>query len=75
MEIKPGTYKHFKGGEYEVLGIGRHSETLDELVFYRTLHSSKEFGENALWVRPISLFTDTVIYEGKETPRFIKYES
>ena len=64
--IPLGRYRHFKGGEYEVLGIAKHSETLEEMVVYRAL-----YGEGALWVRPASMFTQTVTLEGKQIPRFL----
>ena len=53
--IKPGKYRHFKGGEYEVIGVGKHSETLEEYVVYRAL-----YGEGGLWVRPASMWNETV---------------
>ena len=61
-DIKPGKYKHFKGAEYEVLGVARHSETMEELVVYRTL-----YGEHSLWVRPIGMFADLKEQDGKRT--------
>ena len=64
--IKPGRYRHFKGGEYEVYGVAKHSETGEELVVYRTL-----YGERGLWVRPLTMFEETVEREGKMQPRFI----
>lgn len=70
MEIAPGRYRHYKGKEYEVLGVGRHSETLEEIVIYRALYEDKEFGKGALWARPKSLFTDTVEIDGKRVARF-----
>lgn len=69
-EVKIGTYKHFKGGEYEALGIARHSETLEELVVYKALYNSEEFGENALWVRPKDDFLGTKEIDGVEVSRF-----
>lgn len=63
--IKPGIYKHFKGKEYKVLGVARHSETLEELVLYQA-----EYGDREIWVRPVSMFFDDVEYEGKNTKRF-----
>ena len=64
-EIRPGRYRHFKGGEYEVIGVGRHSETLEELVVYRAL-----YGEQGLWVRPAAMWTEMVERDGKRFPRF-----
>ena len=65
MEIKPGRYRQFKGGEYEVLGMARHSETLEEMVVYRAL-----YGEGGLWVRPASMWNETVERDGQVRPRF-----
>ena len=59
-DIKPGRYRHFKGREYEVLGIARHSETEEELVVYRAL-----YGDFGLWVRPVSMWNETVERDGK----------
>ena len=70
--IAPGTYRHYKGKDYEVIGIARHSETLEPLVIYRALYASKEFGKNALWARPLDMFLDTVIVDGKKAQRFSK---
>ena len=63
--IKPGRYRHFKGKEYEVLGVARHSETEEELVVYRALYS--DFG---LWVRPVSMWNEAVERDGKTFRRF-----
>ena len=65
MEIKIGKYRHFKGNEYEVLAIAKHSETLEEMVVYRAL-----YGEHGVWVRPISMWNETVERDGKSFPRF-----
>jgi len=67
-----GKYKHYKGKLYEVIGVARHSETLEELVVYKALYKSDEFGENALWVRPKKMFFENVIINGKKMPRFEK---
>jgi len=64
-QIKLGRYRHYKGKEYEVLGVGRHSETLEEMVIYRAL-----YGEHDLWVRPLQMFFETVEFEEKRVPRF-----
>jgi len=69
-EVKPGKYFHYKGNYYEVLGVGRHADNLDEFVVYRALYNSEKFGNNAIWVRPKAKFTETIIIDGKETPRF-----
>jgi hypothetical protein len=60
-----GTYRHYKGGEYELLGVVRHSETLEPLVLYRPLYN-----ESGSWVRPFSMFFETVVHEGTSKPRF-----
>ncbi len=62
MEVKPGIYRHYKGNEYEVLGVGKHTETLDELVFYRSLN------DNKMWARPVEMFYGLV--DGTELYRF-----
>ncbi len=67
MKIQLGKYQHYKGKEYEVIGIAKHSETLEELVIYKALYQME--GEN-LWVRPLKMFTENIVSEGKEMPRF-----
>ena len=69
-EIKLGKYQHFKGNLYQVIGVARHSETLEELVVYKALYDSEEFGPNSLWVRPRKMFMENVVVDGKEMPRF-----
>ncbi|WP_411359460.1 DUF1653 domain-containing protein [Pseudidiomarina salilacus] len=63
--LQPGIYKHYKGPEYEVLDVVRHSETEELLVLYRPL-----YGERKLWVRPYPMFVETVLVDGVEVPRF-----
>lgn len=58
------------GSLYQVIGVAHHSETLEELVVYKALYDSEEFGPNSLWVRPKKMFTENVVVDGKETPRF-----
>ncbi len=65
MSLKPGLYRHYKGKDYEVLGVATHSETEESLVVYRTL-----YGDFSLWVRPLDMFTGNVVVEGEPTPRF-----
>lgn len=67
---KPGRYRHYKGREYEVLGTGRHSEDLQELVVYRALYDSPEFGPNPIWIRPLAMFLENVEVDGTLVPRF-----
>ena len=68
-EIKLGRYRHFKGMEYEVIGIAKHSETLEEMVVYRAL-----YGEGGLWVRPAAMWNERVEREDYSGPRFIFVE-
>lgn len=64
-EIKHGRYRHFKGKEYEVIGLARHSETQEEMVVYRAL-----YGDFGLWVRPARMWNETVERDGKTFRRF-----
>ena len=64
-EILPGRYRHFKGNEYMVLYIARHSETLELMVVYQAL-----YGEHGIWVRPASMWNETVEYNGSLVRRF-----
>ncbi len=66
MELRPGKYRHFKGGEYELIGIAKHSETLELMVVYRAL-----YGEGGLWVRPAAMWTQTVERPDYHGPRFV----
>lgn len=65
MELKPGKYRHFKGGMYELIGIARHSETLEPMVVYKALYD-----EGGLWVRPAAMWTQQVERDGYCGPRF-----
>ena len=65
MEIKIGKYRHFKGGEYEVLFVAKHSETQEEMVVYRAL-----YGEGDVWVRPTRMWNEEVEKDGKRYKRF-----
>ena len=64
-EPRPGRYRHYKGGEYRVLGIARHSETLEPVVVYQAL-----YGEQGLWIRPAAMFLEAVEVRGVNVPRF-----
>ena len=64
-EWKPGRYRHFKGGEYELIALARHSETLEDMVVYRAL-----YGEGGLWVRPARMWNEPVERDGAICPRF-----
>ena len=65
MELIPGKYRHFKGGEYELIGVASHSETLEPMVVYRAL-----YGDHGVWVRPASMWNETVQRDGKVVRRF-----
>ncbi|MBT5435206.1 MAG: DUF1653 domain-containing protein [Alphaproteobacteria bacterium] len=65
MSLEPGRYRHYKGNDYEVIGVARHSETDEELVVYRP-----DYGERGLWVRPLAMFVETVEVNGETVPRF-----
>lgn len=69
MELKPGRYRHFKGGEYELLSLAHHSETEEPMVVYRAL-----YGQGAIWVRPAQLWEDEVDRDGYRGPRFTYVE-
>ncbi len=66
-DIEPGRYRHYKGGEYEVIGTARHSETEEELVVYRAL-----YGEHGLWVRPRAMWDENVRTDAYDGPRFLR---
>jgi hypothetical protein len=68
--VELGKYEHYKGKFYEVIGVARHSETQEELVIYRALYDSEEFGNNSLWARPKSMFLEEVEVDGEKIPRF-----
>ena len=65
MQIRLGKYRHYKGNEYEILGVAKHSESLEELVAYKAL-----YGEKLSWVRPMKMFKENVVINGVEKPRF-----
>jgi hypothetical protein len=67
---KGALFEHYKGKRYRVLEVARHSETLKMCVVYQALYDSPQFGDRAVWVRPLEMFLETVVIEGKEIPRF-----
>lgn len=69
-EPRPGRYRHYKGMDYEVLGLARHSETLEVLVVYRALYGDTA----ALWLRPQAMFVETILVAGRATPRFTRLD-
>ena len=67
--MKPGRYRHYKGQDYEVLGVARHSETEEEYVVYRQL-----YGAGGLWIRPLEMFLESVTIGETVVPRFRRLE-
>lgn len=65
MGIQKGVYRHFKGNRYEVLELARHSETAEQYVVYRAL-----YGDGGIWVRPLAMFEETIVHNGKRVARF-----
>ncbi|WP_439106325.1 DUF1653 domain-containing protein [Congregibacter sp.] len=65
MSLKLGRYRHYKGADYELIGVARHSETEEYMALYRPL-----YGDHGLWVRPLDMFKEDVIVEGESRPRF-----
>ena len=65
MELKPGLYRHFKGNLYRLLYVAKHSETLEPMVVYRAL-----YGDHSVWVRPASMWNETVQRDGRTFQRF-----
>jgi hypothetical protein len=68
-DITAGHYRHYKGNEYEVIGMARHSETREMMVVYRPL-----YGEGGLWVRPAAMFAEDVVINGNTLPRFARLQ-
>ena len=70
MQLQPGLYQHYKGPQYRVFNVARHSETEEEVVFYQAL-----YGDFGFWVRPLSMFLETVEVDGEQVPRFALIEA
>ncbi len=69
VRLKPGKYRHFKGGEYQVQGVATHSESGEKMVVYTPL-----YGDGGLWVRPLAMFLEAVDRDGKQQPRFVRID-
>lgn len=65
IKLQLGIYEHYKGNQYRVLGVARHSETLEEVVMYQA-----QYADHSFWVRPVAMFYDEVEYNGERKPRF-----
>lgn len=65
LSLKKGCYRHYSGKEYKVIGVARHSETLEEMVVYKALYD-----DGSIWVRPLEMFTEVVDKDGRSQPRF-----
>jgi hypothetical protein len=65
MQLQAGIYRHYKGPEYRVFGVARHSESEQQMVVYQAL-----YGDYGLWVRPLEMFCEDVVVEGETVPRF-----
>jgi len=69
-DLKLGKYQHFKGGIVEVLYIASHSETLEKFVVYKSLYDCRTYGKGSIWIRPLKMFKENVVVDGKKVPRF-----
>ena len=70
-QMETGLYKHYKGNIYEVIGLAKHSETLEKLVVYKATYQNE--GEN-IWVRPLAMFNETIRHNGESVKRFLKVD-
>ena len=68
-QLPSGRYRHYKGGEYELVGVARHSETLEPMVVYRPLYN-----DTGLWIRPFAMFVETIVVDGETRPRFTRVD-
>ena len=68
--MKLGKYKHYKGKLYEVIGVGRLEDNLEEMVIYKMLYDAEDFPKGSIWIRPKKVFEETVEWEGKTVKRF-----
>jgi len=71
MELKKGQkWRHYKGETYEIVGLGLHSETLEEMVIYKSLYEKENFPKGTIWIRPKKMWFEEVEWEGKKVKRF-----
>jgi hypothetical protein len=71
IEVPVGAiYQHYSGKKYKILGIGHHSENYERCVVYQGLYHCENFGAQPIWIRPLKMFLENVVIEGKEQPRF-----
>lgn len=70
--METGIYQHYKGKQYEVIGVARHSESMEELVVYKALYESPGFGYGSVWVRPKAMFEEEIVVNGEKIKRFSK---
>lgn len=68
--IPLGKYRHYRGGEYDVIAVGRYESTEEPIVIYRALYDAPDVGPNAVWARPVAEFLGTVTVDGQTIPRF-----
>ena len=70
QEIRLGKYQHYKGGFYEVLGVGKNTETMEDFVIYKSLYNSPDYPKGTFWIRPKEIFFEQVEVKGQKIPRF-----
>lgn len=70
--LPTGRYRHYKGGEYEVLGLAHHSETLEPMVIYKPLYNDPLYNDRGWWVRPHAMFVEVIMIDGTPQPRFAR---
>jgi hypothetical protein len=75
LHVQVGVYRHYKSHLYRVIGMAKHSETLEDLVVYEALESHGKFQKGQRWVRPASMFLEKVLVQGKQTPRFTRIQT
>lgn len=76
IQFKMGKYRHYRNRKlYEILAVGRHTENMEPVVVYKGLYTCDTFGPNPIWIRPVSMFMETVDHEGTQVPRFEFIES